>query len=73
MARGSFFREISGSAQRIVCFACDSLSTPREAAFLLGFTLRAAQWGEVKLAELTELCFQGRSKIEGTYVEGIWG
>lgn len=73
MARGSFFREISGSAQRIVCFACDSLSTPRETAFLLDFTLCAAQWGEVKLAELTGLCFHGRSKIEGTYVEGIWG
>ncbi|MEG4504975.1 hypothetical protein QUA81_20815 [Microcoleus sp. F6_B4] len=73
MARGSFFREISGSPQRIVCFACDSLSTPRERSFLWDFTLWAAQWGEVKLAELTGLCFHGRSKIEGTYLEGIWG
>ncbi|MEG4024292.1 MULTISPECIES: hypothetical protein [unclassified Microcoleus] len=39
----------------------------------VGFHWHRAQWGEVTLAELTGLCFQGRSKVEGTYLEGIRG
>jgi hypothetical protein len=73
MARDAFFREISGYCAAY-CLLRLRLAQHSEGNRLpVGFHWRAAQWGEVKLAELTGVCFHGQSKIEGTYVEGIRG